>query len=430
MSENLIKQVKDIIDSAKPYLSTSRGRVILRDKRGLEYLDLVKDMIVNYYIGDSRLYEVNEWISKFKSLLFDSIKLINGRGWSLPREFKSFIEDPRVHLRKKLFNYTFDLVRGKLSFEDYIEKSRQAVTTSFNTNIRSLYQYWILLGVIYNLGLEGAHLVYPEHGYIMLDRSGRQKTGSIPPNIILKINGRGELSFFIEAPRPLGWEDTRDLSRVWKLYVIFRPDILVYSGRVLDIVDLRGDIPVIRPDIIIECKEQPDWYIRSRYLKGPIAKPLTAEEWMSRWLKGLWEGLGEALGVSREKLGEFIEERRGSIKVKELDLITFYKETYKPKLFILISKPKIDEAIKKTLQSRNIVVIDNVEIGDIGKLREVSKIIKEYAKPVSEDIIDTIRVLISLKLNENINRDIVERALLKLASSRIEELVDIILEER
>jgi len=426
LDKELYGRVLELLETARSYLSVSRGRVVYRDRRGYEVVEMLKDVLVDYYVGSEKLGEVDSWIRSFRELLEDTVRVLGGRGWSFPREFKSFVEDPRVHLKKKLFNYTFDLLRGKISVEEYLAKSRQALSSSLRSNSRSLYQFWVFLGIVYELGLKSARIVYPEYGFIVLDRSGRQRSGSIPPNLILEVEGRGELSFFIEAPRPLGWEDTRDLSRVWKLYVSLRPDILVYSGRVVDIVDLSGAIPIKRPNVIIECKEMPDWYRRSRILKGHIARPLTAEEWMSRWIRGLWEGLGEALGVSREQLGELIEKSKSGIKIGEVDLVVLYKETYKPDLFILVSEPKLERSIKTELEARGIEVVDGIHIGDRGALRELSEVIAAYAKPEEQDLIDIIKAEIQRATGRNIDRKVVEKAILELALTRIHEVINII----
>jgi hypothetical protein len=90
-----------------------------------------------------------------------------------------------------------------------------------------------------------------------LERSGRQRLASIPPDAIIE-TGYGALSFFLEAPRLIAWEDTGDLRRAWKLYKAMRLDILVYGGRIMNILDEGDDPPIRRPDVIIKCKELED----------------------------------------------------------------------------------------------------------------------------------------------------------------------------
>jgi hypothetical protein len=68
-----------------------------------------------------------------------------------------------------------------------------------------------------------------------------------------------------------------------------RPDILVYSGKIMNILNEENDPPIRRPDVIIEYKELENWHKRIRELKR-CDKPLSAEEWRWMWLQGLWRG--------------------------------------------------------------------------------------------------------------------------------------------
>ncbi|MFN4046227.1 MAG: hypothetical protein ACK4H7_02675, partial [Acidilobaceae archaeon] len=418
-------KLSKLLSQARRHVSTSRGKVVYRDSSGEALVESMKDLMVETFINAGELSQAMEWISILEHVLVESSRLVGGSGWSLSKEFKSFMSDPRAHMRKKLFNYTFDL----LSLSDYIEKSRQALTTSFKTNIRTLYQSWVLASTVYILGLEGARIVYPEHGQILLERSGKQKAGVIPPNIVLRLRDGGEASFYFEAPRPLGWEDTSDLKRVWKLYVSLRPDIMIYSGRVLNIVDLSNpETPIMRPDIIVECKELKDWHLRSRTIRGPRAKPLTAEEWMSRWIAGLWEGLGEALGVSREQLGELLTGAKGGVRVTEVDLLNMYRRTFNPNKLIVVSRFKVDATTKERLEEENITVIDEAEIGNMKAIKQVAEEVKLIAKPAREDPITGLISYLKT-LGVNVNPEELEKALTELAYKRIDELIQIISED-
>ena len=305
--------------------------------------------------------------------------LLGVKGLSLPREFASFAKDPEAHLRKKLFNYVFDLARGRLSLEDFSYKARAAVKTSLLTNSRSAYQTWVYVSLVGLLAKRGYRLVYPDDSYLHVERTGRQKTGRIPPNAVLAKGGRA-LSFFIEAPRPIGWEDTSDLSRAWNLYVALRPDMLVYGGRVLNIVNLSDpDMPILRPDALVECKELDDWYLRARELKGPLIKPLTAEEWRTRWLEGLWDGLADILGVRREAAAEETRKRKG-LRLKDQQIVALYAKFYRPRVAVLITRAKTPADVKDSLKSRGIEVFDNVGF-DPHKLEPVADILEEIAAP-------------------------------------------------
>ncbi|MCI4436808.1 MAG: hypothetical protein JHC33_08390, partial [Ignisphaera sp.] len=275
----------------------------------------------------------------------------------------------------------------------------RAVTTSLRTNLRSCYQLWSIAAIVRLLGDKGYSIAYPENRYLNFDRSGKQKLGTIPPNIIMLNIGRGYISFFHEAPRPLSWEDTADLQRVWSLYVALRPDLMVYSGRVLDIVDLSSNPPIKRPDVIIEFKELDEWWKRVRDLKGYFRKPLSAEEWRSKWIDGLFEGLAEAMGVRRAEVEKRVEEG-ASLRLKEYQLLLLYKATYKPRKMFLVSRRETAPEVKNSLAESGIEVIDGVEF----EPRNLEQLVDELDMMASfadaESIVIEIPRHLAIKLEE------------------------------
>ncbi|MBP1357980.1 MAG: hypothetical protein JZD40_05795, partial [Sulfolobus sp.] len=331
------------------------------DKYGVNVPDWAEDIKVKFVeevMGD-KLETAKEWISEMYYELEALKEKLNVRGWLFSREMKSFLDDPKRHLVKKLFLYFHDLIRGSMSVDEFITKGRQAINSSLGSNLRSVYQTWGLAAILLNLADKGFRLSYPEHGFLNFDRSGKQKSGIMPPNVIVEdIFGRA-FSFFLEAPRPISWEDGGDLERVWKLYSTLRPDMLIYKGFYMNIVDLdNGDIPIKRPNVIVEFKELEDWWKRWRYLKE--YRPLNGNEWRARWIKGLYEGLGEVLGVKPQEVPKFTEvkERR----IKEYKIVELYMKIYKPDKASIVSKVPVDEEVKKDLS--DVIVIDNVMFND------------------------------------------------------------------
>ena len=341
----------------------------------------LKERFVNCVLGEGDLRAAYSWIKVFNEGIEGLKDRLRLRGLLLSKELKSFVEDPKAHLKKKIFLYIHDLLRGKMGVEEFERSAGAAIRTSLRTNMRSVYQDWVLVSLLKGLAFKGAKMVYPEYGYLSLDRAGKQRGGGIPPNLILWLNG-GYLSFFLEAPRPVGWEDGRELRRAWSLYVALRPDILVYAGRVLNIVKIGANPPIKRPDIIIECKELEDWYMRSRDMRGPFAKPLTAEEWRSRWLKGLYRGLADALGVKEKDVREAVESKK-SIRVREPRLVCLYKALYSPKHLILICRAEVPDQVKSDLEGEGIEVFDGVSFEE-RKLNEVVELLSEEASRVKE----------------------------------------------
>jgi len=341
---------------------------------------------INCYLG-SELVKAYTWIEKLEEITGNVSKLYGFQYITYSREFRSFLEDPFKHLGKKLFIYTHDFIRGRIKLEEYATKSMQAINTSLRTNLRTLYQNWCFLAILKNIYREGTRVVYPEHRVLSLERSGKQKLRWIPPNIVVDVPGKGSLSFYIEAPRPLSWGDSTDLRETWKLYTALRPDVMVYGGRIYDIVDLNSSPPVRKPDIILEFKELPDWYKRVRDVKGPLAKPLSAEEWRSRWIEGLWDGLADVLGVTRREAMEKLSERRG-VRLNEVKVVELYYTVYSPKEMILVSKHKIPKEVVEELNSHNIMVVDGIGFKP-ERLKKVAEKILDYAVPAEEYYVKT-----------------------------------------
>ena len=343
------------------------------------------DCFIDCTIGEEPIREAKEWIKIFSKTIEEVIKVYGFTTVLYSKEFGSFIKDPWLHLRKKLFIYTHDLKRGRLSKEEYARKSLAAIRTSLRTNLRTLYQNWVFLSILMKLYEPGTLVIYPEHKVLSLERSGKQKLRWIPPNIVIDVPSIGSLSFYIEAPRPIAWEDTSDLKQAWSLYTALRPDMMVYGGRVMDITDLSSSPPVKKPDIIIECKELIDWYQRIRDVRGPLAKPLTAEEWRSRWIQGLWDGLADVLGVTRKEAIEEVKERKG-IRLSEVKIVKLYKSVYNPKEMIVVSRYSVPSDVRKELESYGIKVIDNVGF-ERSKLSPLIRSLEKYAKESGEFVI-------------------------------------------
>ncbi len=320
----------------------------------------VKKAFIREAVGASSIKRAKDWIKTFRDELDRCARALGARGFLLSKELKSFIEDPEAHLEKKLQFYLYDLLRGRVSREEFEEKGRAAVTTSLMTNLRSVYQDWVLLA-LWSIMAEdhGAEIAYPEHRCLHLERLGRQRLGEINPNLILHVWGRGSLSFFLEAPRPVGWEDTSDLMKAWRLYVALRPDIMVHGGLVMNLVDPSRDPPIAPPDVIIECKELVDWYIRVRDVKGPLAKPLTVEEWRSKWIQGLYEGLADILGVTPSKAAERVKEQRG-LRLREDHVVVLYRSFYRPRAMYLVCRARTPGDVKRYLEGEGVTVIDGV----------------------------------------------------------------------
>jgi len=378
--------IQSLFEYVKNCFISSSGHL---DVDGIRLLDEAKRKLVLHLVGNN-VSEISRWLDYVKEVLDSLQERFGIKGFTLPKELASFTASPLDHMKKKLFNYVNDYLSGRLGYEDLLKKSLAALTTSLRTNARSCYQLWGFAGTLLHLSNMGYHLVYPEHRFVSFDRSGKQRLGVIPPNVVLLNLERGYLSFFYEAPRPLSWEDTSDLQKVWSFYTALRPDLMVYGGRVLDIVDLGSSPPIKRPNIVVEFKELDDWYLRVRDLKGYFKKSFTAEEWRLRW----WQRLREELIriADLHHIVEAIEESRSvrarepSFRVKEYQLVMLYRATYRPDRMILVSKSSIPGEIRGYLEDNSIEIFDGIGF-DIEKLKDVANEIATFTSYGEENSI-------------------------------------------
>ncbi len=393
------------------------------DDRLLEQLRLC---FVDEYFGD-KLAEAADWVEKLRAAAEWAKRVVGAEGILWTKELRSFLVDPRRHLAKKLYIYALDLQRGKLSLEEFEKSALAAARTSINTNLRSVYQSWVFLTLVALLGEHhDARMVFPEHRHILIERSGRQRGGTIPPNLVLLLEGRGYLSFYLEAPRPIGWGDNGDLARAWRLYVALRPDAMIYSGKVLNMIDSSSNPPIKRPDVIVECKELPDWYVRVREVRGPFARPMTGVEWRNRWLRGLWAGLADVLGVETpEEAYQVVSKRRG-LRLSEPQIVKLYARIYKPRVLYLIARTTVPEKVRRELEDSGITVVDGVGFSP-DKLRRIAEELADMAdyRGAGESIeVDGETARIISRIAGELGLPIPEtvKLLARFAESRLEEL--------
>ena len=386
----------------------------------LRATDMLRERFVLKVVGERELRKAERWIGELRKCASALCESLGLNCVLYTRELGSFISDPLAHLKKKIFVYTFDLLVNKIRPDEFERKASAALRTSLRTNMRSVYQTWVFLELLYILSSKasGSRLLYPEHGVLAIERSGRQRLGQIPPNCVLEVAGKGYLSFFLEVPRPIAWGDSHDLARAWKLYVALRPDMMMYGGVVMDIVDLSNDPPVKRPDFVLECKELPDWYVRVRDLKGQFSRPLSAEEWRVLWLKGLWDGLAMAMGVKKRDVIRMLREER-SVRLREPQLVRLYQSVYRPEHMALVSRTPVPKDVKDELEASGISVHDG--IGFKGeRLENLASDMASLAKGrIHSDLLSEIAALLGLK---SFDRRALRKAILKLISENLEDL--------
>ncbi|MEM4887628.1 MAG: hypothetical protein QXO91_06660, partial [Desulfurococcaceae archaeon] len=144
----LAELINELLALLRSKVSIVNGRVKFIEETHEDLLDELKKATINAFISSESLREAREWIKVLQESLNKAGRSVGALGWTISKELKSFINDPQTHLKKKLFLYSFDLLRNRITVNEYLEKSRAALTTSLKTNMRSIYQTWVFAAIL------------------------------------------------------------------------------------------------------------------------------------------------------------------------------------------------------------------------------------------------------------------------------------------
>ncbi len=268
---------------------------------------------------------------------------------------------------KGFHNALWEYSENKISKENLHKIAKQSIRRSIITNTRNAYQSWVLLSLLnlvnckllvrqYNSDTNGYEFKYidelpDELKYISLE-SQRDYKG-IHPNFALEISGRF-FSIFYEGPGIIEWNlYSKETDKTfWKLYGAPRPDIMIYSGQIDNIYSPSvKPFPIMKPDIIIECKEEGNWYKK--------LKQRSVYDGAKDWRNAAIE--------SREQKKE---------KIDDLENVKEYLEIYSPKNLFLVSWKETPNKTCEELINSGITCINKVNF-DKDKLIKIVETIKQ-----------------------------------------------------
>ena len=383
---NLLEKLLDFLNKYDPKRTFNFGNEIL-EKKFNELREQFVETFVYEVLGEEKLQEAYFFVRKLTLVCEEVKRLYNLSEIVWSRELRRFIKDPLRHLKHVLRFYVFDVLRRHITKEEFWDRGAAAVRTAFRTNERACYERWVLLEILKQLKIrENARIIYPEIGALVLTRAGKQKLAIIPPDIIVELQNLSDLSFFLEAPRPITWGDTQELKFVWSLYRIARPDILVYADKIFNILDLSKEPPIKNPDVVIEIKFLENWWKRKRLLRI-FSKPLTIEHWRSLWIQGLYEGLSEILGIRKPKTEE-LKPQKGAYAT-DLQVLKMYLEIFNPKMLFCVSMVPVPNSIKEELESYNTIIVDDVSFNE-KKLEIITDHLIHLAKSTKSSPLSTL----------------------------------------
>jgi len=226
-----------------------------------------------------------------------SLKVPGLTGIKTTPELERLLADPARGLIRPLFNPMFDLLKGKISHEEFEFGAPEAVGAWAGQLFKQGYQKWVMLSL--------AGLVGPDRISAMpwddiheqcFELQPDQKRGfteySVPrpkdaSRITLGHEGEGPslllADIIVHSPDTGLWitllDDLTDASwtaknpttaREWLTLrnkgqdlkpLPYWPDMVAYADKRVENIGLIGDFSsLLRPDVIIECFTSPDWY--------------------------------------------------------------------------------------------------------------------------------------------------------------------------
>jgi len=234
------------------------------------------------------LLEKSQILSKnYREVEKEVTKLIGLQDISVAPSLHKFLYDPIDQLAKEIYNPLFSFLKGQINIEKYESVALNNIQASFKSLYRSGYEKWVILSLVKLLKADKAFKVIPEevteddtirHGgkseykipapensdSISFKRD--DEVGFMVPDLLIHSTKADRYySFTSEIIKALAVATNPSKKREWlpgDPAVVFESGIiLVYSDENLKDLSLVTDsMRTCQADLIIECKEQKDWY--------------------------------------------------------------------------------------------------------------------------------------------------------------------------
>jgi hypothetical protein len=124
-----LDEFREVAEKAQRLIDVDSDAIPFFNRSGTKLFEELRDCFIDI-IASEHLNEAEEWVKQARRAVDELVRALGLKGFTYPREFRSFVEDPRAHLRKKIFNYAYDLVRGKMSPDDFVRRAGAAIRTS------------------------------------------------------------------------------------------------------------------------------------------------------------------------------------------------------------------------------------------------------------------------------------------------------------
>ena len=154
---------------------------------------------------------------------------------------------------------------------------------------------------------------------------------------------------------------------------------------------------------------------------------MTAEEWRSRWLRGLWAGLAEVLGLSSPEEAYEAARRRRGVRLTEPQIVALYARIYRPRTLFLVSRAPVPPSIRGELEAQGVRVVDAVGFNEAALRPVAEELLRVASYRGSHGEVLRLPNGVARRLDELARRlgvgvgELLE-ALVRLGESRVEEL--------
>ena len=313
------ESARRLIEFGRNYPEDGRSYPEVRDetRRGREFERLKSELERSFLECEflSEVSQIQKEISQYRRLYRRVREVYSVEGISHSNKFGDFLKDYSKRLVRLV--PVLDLAWGEANLKSFRRTGVQKVKGSIQTNLRTLYQNFVVLSFLVNFFPLEPKIIFPKKNRIYLKRvKGKKK---LEPNFIIDVRGK-KYSFFVEAL--LGFSGGP------------RPDIMVYARHIEDIWRPNEVGGIVPPDMIIECKEVQGWYERRR--------SSSIDAWWAEFY---------------QRAGGIV--RNNKVKVNELQIVKVYREIYQPKEMFLVSKVDVPPHTRQSLEENDIKVIEN-----------------------------------------------------------------------
>ena len=210
---------------------------------------------------------------------------------SMSTKLHMFLHNPKDALMRELFDPLFHLLRGKIDVKTFEKEQSKNIENSFRNLYRAGYQKWVALSLVKLLEADknlSVSITYPSIRRIVHALGSKRPAPSpresnvlsleheipqvfIVPNFIVH---SAKVDRYVAIGLEIGiamwtaskvserreWYPLKSIREKYSL-VDLKPDMIICVDERPEDVALIADFErICRPDLIIECMEQEDWY--------------------------------------------------------------------------------------------------------------------------------------------------------------------------